>query len=56
MSTHIRMLRAVLFFGRMLYSSGKVCRAKKPVSVFVRLWLIMVTAFWLSPFALACDS
>jgi hypothetical protein len=55
MNAEIQRATTVLFTKRMLISSGKVCRAKKSVSICVRLWMVIITSLWLSPFALACD-
>jgi hypothetical protein len=55
MNAQIQKAMTELFTKRMLSSSDKVCRVKNSVSVCVCLWLIIVTSFWLSPFAQACD-
>jgi len=39
----------------MRFSSCNVRRAKKSAFVYMPLWLVIITSFWVSPFALACD-
>ena len=51
----IQMLTTVSFFRRMRFSSCNVRRAKKSAFVYMPLWLVIITSFWVSPFALACD-